>query len=69
MNDRTTRGTPPRDEDDYQAIWQTVERMDQSWPFLKVIVAVFGNWKAIGLGVMAGLAFGGKEILQAWGWL
>jgi len=66
-NNRSTRKTPPDDEDDWSYIWSGVDKAHQVWPVGKVLLGLFGNWKVIGLGLVAFLVMGGQEVLTAWG--
>ncbi len=63
----TVRKTPPETAEEYQYIWEGVQRAHDGWPVMRVLLAIFLNWKVILLGVVAGLVLGGQEVLQAWG--
>lgn len=64
---RATRSTPPGNDQDWQYIWAASEKAHRAWPVVKVLLALFGNWKVIGVGLFAGLALGGQELLIALG--
>jgi hypothetical protein len=67
--DRSNRRTPPETEDDFEYLWSGARKAHAGWPVVKRLVAIFGNWKLIAVGVIVGLAMGGTEVLQAWGWI
>ena len=45
------------------------DKLQEAWFVLKPLIGIFGNWKLIAVGLMTGLAFGGVEVLQEWGWI
>ncbi len=63
----TVRQTPPKTPEDYKYLWEGAQKAHDGWPVVRVMVAIFGNWKVILMGVIAGSAMGGQEVLQAWG--
>ncbi len=67
--DFATRAKPPEDDDEWQYVWQAVDMAHKGWPIVRIWVAFYSNWKAIGIAVFLGLSLGGKELLTAWGWL
>jgi hypothetical protein len=69
MTDPSERKTPPETDEEWAYIWTAVRQSHESWPLLRVQIALFGNWKIIMVGVIIGLALAGTETLQAWGFL
>lgn len=67
LEDKASRATPPNDEDDWKYLWTGAQKAHEGWFVVKVQMAIFGNWKVILMGVIAGAILGGQEVLQAWG--
>lgn len=61
------RGTPPETHAEWAHVWEAVQKSHAGWPVVKPLLAIFGNWKVIGAGIIVMVAMGGQEILQAWG--
>jgi hypothetical protein len=66
-DDRSTRRGPPEDADDWVHLWRGADYAHRGWPFVSVVVAVFGNWRVIGAGILGGIAVGGADLLAAMG--
>ena len=62
----SVRQTPPEDHE-WPYVWDALHKAQVGWRVVRVMVALFDNWKIIGIGVLIGLALGGKEMLAAWG--
>lgn len=59
------RSEAPRDEDEWRRIHRAAWRADQTWPISKPIVAVFSNWRAICVVVVAIAWLNKPEIVAA----
>lgn len=46
-DDKSTRRTPPENDDDWLHIWRTVDRSSKMWIVVGPIHAVVSNWKAL----------------------
>lgn len=46
-DDKTTRRTPPKTEDDHLTIWQAVHRVDILWRAFGGLAQIVLNWKLI----------------------
>jgi hypothetical protein len=64
---KASRTTPPETPDDWRYLWRGAEKAHAGWFVVKVQMAIFGNWKVLLLGVVAGAVMGGGEVLRAWG--
>ncbi len=59
----TTRKTPAKNDDDWEHIWDSADKIQTAWPVLKHFVAIFGNFKIIAWGVAIFLIAGGSEVV------
>jgi len=60
---------PPESPEQWQYYWDGIEKAHAAWPVVKPMLGIVENWKLILVGVMVGLALGGSEVLEAWGWI
>lgn len=60
----TARDRPPKDEKEWEDIWSGINKAHAGWPVVKVMLAIFSNWKIICAGVILALVFGGKDLLS-----
>ena len=66
-NHNAIKDREPKNEDEWKYIWSGAKKAHDGWFVVKVQTAIFGNFKVIIMGLIAGLILGGQEILEAWG--
>jgi len=61
------RRTPPETPEEYAYLWEGARKAHDAWPVTSALLAIFNNWKGIAIGLAAGIAMGGKDLLSALG--
>ena len=63
-DDKTTRGSPAENDDDWRAIWRAVEHSSKMWWLVGPVHAIASNWKAIAV-VIAIVAWLSRDDIRA----
>lgn len=63
-DDKSTRKTPPESEDDWAYVWDGLRKAHSGWFIVKVLIAVFGNWRVIMIGSSFALIVIGPELAR-----
>lgn len=64
MTDDSTKDRPPESPDEWATVWSGVQKAHDGWFIVKVLIAVFGNWRVIMIGSTFALIVLGPELAK-----
>ena len=63
----SVRQTPAETPQEWAYLWSAAEKTHSSWFVVRILTAIGGSWKVIGVGLIIGIALGGNAFVEALG--